>query len=97
MHVSQTQPIEGIHEFCSLKLRDRVIELETTIRIYQDYAAGIPTLKHADGKFANLPQEDAAFAMMDRTPLRLNMKDGRGGKVLITDLEGRFTLTGPLE
>jgi hypothetical protein len=96
MPVTNREIIETFIGRCKLKLSDRHVRTKCVLRIYQDYNGGIPTLKHADGAFSELPQGDSAFAMMGRDALELELEDGRKCEIFITDLQGPFKLTGPL-
>jgi len=91
-----TERIELFVGRCRLRLRDRFVDLRCAIRVYQDYAGGSPTLKRAQGKFENLPQGTAAFAMMEGKALEVALEDGRNAAILLTDSQGNFTVSGPL-
>ena len=72
------------------------MDLRCAIHLYQDYAGESPTLKHASGRFENLSQGTAAFAMMEGKALEVKLEDGRKAAILLTDLQGNFVVTGPL-
>jgi len=80
-----------------LRLSDRYTPVKYVIRIYQEYVGNVPTLKNANGGLANLAAGDAAYSMMDvGKALELELEDGRRAQLILTSLDGNFTVTGPV-
>ena len=96
MHSTGLQPLETFVGGCKLHLPDRIADVRCVLRVSQYYSAGTPTLKQADGGFQNLPNGDAAYAMLQRRPLQLELQDGRKWSIVIIDLQGSFTAS-PLD
>lgn len=92
----RTERIETTFGYCRLHLSDRLAKTTLALRVYQNYSAGVPTLRRAEGKFADLPKRDAVAAITAKKALTLELEDGRKGSVFITDLQGSFILSGPL-
>jgi|ERR1039458_7540914 hypothetical protein len=94
---NRTELVETAHGTGRLRLSDRYVRVKYVVRIYQEYVGDVPTLKSADGGLRNLPAGDAAYSMMDvGKVLELELEDGRRAKLILTSLDGNFTITGPL-
>lgn len=81
--------IDGVESFsggCFLELSS--LELQCAFHVFERHG-----VKDAIGKFENLPFREARRAILARRSLNLTLDDGRPAKVLITDVEGNFTLT----
>ncbi len=90
------QLIETTFGYCRLHLADRLAKTTLAFRVYQTFSAGVPPLRRAEGKFADLPKRDAVAAISAKKALTLELEDGRKGCIFITDLQGSFILSGPL-
>jgi hypothetical protein len=90
------QLIETTFGYGRLHLIDRLAKTTLALRVYQNSSAGVPTLRRAEGRFADLPKRDAVAAITAKKALTLELEDGRKGSVFITDLQGSFILSGPL-
>jgi hypothetical protein len=78
-------------------LADRLAKTTLCLRSFQGSGAGAPALRHVEGRFADLPKRDVQAALATKKALTLELEDGRTGSVFITDLQGSFILSGPLE
>jgi hypothetical protein len=96
MSQQRTEKIETVFGYCRLHLADRLAKTTLALRVYQNVSGGVPTLRRAEGKFADLPKRDAVAAVTSKKALTLELEDGRKGSVFITDLQGSFILSGPL-
>jgi|SRR5579872_2228949 len=94
--MTRTERTDTFYGNCKVRLKDRELALRCVARFYQNYHGETPTLKHADGKFENLPHGSAAFAIMGREELYLTLDDGRRMAIFISDFEGRFVVNGPI-
>ncbi len=95
--IKTSKLIENFVGQCSLTLKDRIVNARCVLHVYQDYVDDIPGLKHADGSISNLPTGDILFAMMGQEPIDMELDDGRCAKVLLTDSDGSYVVTGPVE
>jgi len=91
----RTEQIETLFGNGLVRLSDRYAPVRYVIRVFQEFAGSVPTLKSATGGM-NLPAGDVARAMMDQKPVELELEDGRKAMILFTELDGVFTVTGPL-
>lgn len=91
MSSKQIQRIETYAGECRLGLSNGPARLRCVLRVWQHLVGATPTLREAEGGLKDLPHGDAAFAMMERKPLELELEDGRKWSVFITDLQGSFT------
>jgi hypothetical protein len=64
------------------------LELQCAFHIFERHG-----VKHATGKFENLPFREARRAILARKSLNLTLDDGRTAKILIADVEGNFSLS----
>jgi len=92
----RTELIETARGTGQLRLSDSYTPVEYTIRIYQEYDGEVPTLKSANGGLGNLPQGTAYSMINLRKPVELELEDGRRANVILTGIDGKFTVTGPV-
>ena len=83
--LTKIERIESFSGRCFLALSD--LDLRCAFRVFERHG-----LKHARGKFENLPYREALRALLARKALDLVLEDGRRAQIQITDVEGHFTL-----
>ncbi len=96
MFQQRTERSETLFGYGRLHLADRLAKTTLALRVYRNVSAGVPTLRRAEGRFADLPKRDAEAAITAKKALTLELEDGRKGCVFITDFQGSFILSGPL-
>jgi hypothetical protein len=91
----RNRQIEMLNGQGRVLLGDKSVPANYVIRVFQEFDGNLPTLKIASGNL-DLPDALLASAMTDRKSVELELQDGRKAKIILTNSDGSFQVSGSI-